>query len=231
MKRGYVAVATADFDRIDTSTFPRQSIEDGVELLRILELYSTYQETLASTAPLRGRAAVQSLDGSKLLDISPDQGIIEAEQTREKVTDTAEFMCLPGEFAVAQDTNSEFVFDLLEEATGVVFKPVTIQTQSLRDTYPDARIPGGDFQNTDGGFTGSAHSPDNNIEQSDKIGEVFEESDKTTLRILVPHNGQTIKLFVTQSGYVQVDKPATFTPQQFAGLIADVVLPHAEVRE
>jgi hypothetical protein len=232
MRSGAIATVRGEFDSIDTTGFPVVESKQGVEVRSTLELGET-ETDLSGHRVVKGQAAKQDTAMVKTYSITDAGGIdAEADDVR-VVTDVADFMCVSGEYIVAESTEKSFVFDLFEAATGTHVEPITIDVESLIRTYrddesdADAKFWMGGFHNRPGDVDAGDGYGDGDIFEDEGLGDVMWESEKNRIGMEFEFQGERIKVMVTESGYAEVYRPSDFGALRFSRLVEDVLLPHS----
>lgn len=220
MKRGIIGRAGGQFRRIEP--FRQAATQDGEELINQVDVTGV-KRTPDGLDINEGVAATQSIKEQQSAELALDS--IELTTEQRKVTDTTEFLAVPGEFVVVDSKKGRFLFELLSSDLGVDFVAPGLDLQGLVDTYDEATA-----------WKVGYFDPDNPTRNGVLHGEAILESgaysdrlagtELNQLGLELSLDGTQFKLFVTSSGYVDIYQPADLDSAGFAEFLQDIVVPH-----
>lgn len=225
MKKGAIAKCIGDFESIDTSDYPLTETRLGETLRRTLNVDGA-QTDFQGNAAIVGRGARQDARTVKRLDISESGELVQQNDDVEVTTEAGEFMVSAGEYIVAESTKKTFLHTLVAAATDTESKRYDVDIDGLIDAHPDATYWMGGIYDKDGDADTSDAYGDGDIFEDEDFGEVFRNSKKNRIGMMFEFETQTVKMLVTESGYVEVYRPSDFDTLQFKRLIDEVLMPH-----
>lgn len=221
MKRGIIGRARGSFDRVEP--LRRTKTEDGEELVEQVDVTGV-KRTPDGMDINEGVAAAQSIRERQSAELSLDA--IEVTTEARKVTDVTNFLAVPGEFLVVDNKKGRFLFELLEDDLGVEISASSVDLDGLMSDHASAAAWKVGYYDPDNpARNGVLHGESilSNGEYTDRLAG----TDMNQLGLTLEHGGEEFKLFVTESGYVDVYQPSELGSAEFAEFIRDVVLPHA----
>lgn len=227
MKKGAIGRVIGDYDSIDTEEFPLTEHRRGETLRKSLRVGAAKTD-FAGNAVVEGQAAHQDDATVKRVDIDDDGRIVEREEEIEKITETAEFLSISGEYVVAQSTQDDWLFPLVGTATDTTIKEAQIDMDGLIEANPEAHYWMAGIYNRPGDVESSEGFGEGDVFEDEEFGEEYRKSDKNRIGMEFEFEDRDMKIIVTESGYVQVYRPSDFTSLEFKRLIDEVIWPHVQ---
>jgi hypothetical protein len=218
MKAGVIGQVHGDFDGIDTKPFPMKRNQGGVELQSTIDIEEVQQNKSGDTI-ITGFAGEQTESKRTVSSIS-DDGRVQTAENLEVRTDSTEFLCLPGEFVIVENSSKTYAFDLIGRATESAIEQVQLDLTAFAEDHEDEVFWMSGFYNTGGNAdNGVAYGDDvtNDIE----IGGVLQDSEKNRLGLIMEYNPEPLKLMLTESGYVEIYQPSEFGTLSFARFVQE----------
>jgi len=221
MKAGVIGIPDRDFGAID----PVQETitQDGYDLTRCIEIRQSLTGVNDSGQIQTGRAAVQRIDDGEAIEIS-DGRIVVTEQP-EITTRYTEFISVPGQFIAVSNGGGTFAFDLIGQNVNASIERAEFDLDGFADEYPDAtpwKV----------GFYGHVGNAENGVlhgegvfEDSD-FGGAVRDAQKNQLGLNLAWGNETVKMMVSESGYVEVYQPSSYDTAEFSEFVMDSVLDH-----
>ena len=170
-----------------------------------------------------GVAATQSIEEQETAELGLDSIRLLTEQ--EKVTNTADFLAVPGEFIAVDSKRGKFLFELLSQDLGIDISACGVDLEQLISDYSSASA-------WKVGYYDPDNSTRNGVVHGESILETEEYADRLAgtemnqLGLQLPHDGSQYKFFVIKSGYVDIYQPSELESADFAQFVTDVILPY-----
>lgn len=172
-----------------------------------------------------GRAAREELTEQDSVKLNGDGiTVVSEEKTRTKYT---EFLAVPDAFVGIDTKQGSFLFDLLEQETGVQISRVEVDIDDFAAAFPNAtpwKV----------GFYGHGEQAENgvvhgeNVLDDDELGGVLKGTKKNQLGLRMNYDGREFKMTITKSGYVSVYEPKNLDSAEFAEFVVDKILPYTD---
>lgn len=170
-----------------------------------------------------GRAAFEDLADEENVVIS-DDGTISTRNQSKKVTKYTEFIFVPDEFVVVSNNSGRFLFDILRSHTTNDVQTVYLDLDEFYQLHEDGMTWKAGFDARDGrAENGVVHG--NNVLADSDIGGVIASSSKNQLGMDYSYQGNSVKVFLARSGYIEVYQPSNYDISDFAQFVSDEVLP------
>lgn len=225
MKSGVIGVVGGDFEKLESrvNTFSK----DGEELREAIEIRDIVDSEFGEA--YYGMAAIEDVVRSEKPSIS-EHGEIGSHTRLETTTEMTEFLAVPGEFVIVENGSGTFAFDIIGRQTGVLVERGRINL--------DAYV--GHLQNEDrdqevwqAGFYGNEGQAEkgvvygNDVLGDSDVGGVLDLSDLNQLGLSYSTRENSMKITVTESGYVNVYQPSDFENEDFLDFFALELAPYA----
>jgi len=227
MKSGKLALLDSDEMELTESyaehDLPDKSPFDNVSAtITVEETFKLGQgrECYVGTA---AEEVVESEDTNEILG----PGDISEESTPVKRTLTTNFLLLPDEFIIVENSSGEFLHPLLREFGNHTAFPAEIDLDGFLNEVDGDFWKVGFEERADGAENGVLHGE--SVLSDSTFGDVVGKSPKNQVGIDFEYGQEFIKLFVTSSGYVEVYQPSSFETDQFATFVADRVLSNSRM--
>jgi len=221
MKAGSLASVEGEIQEVDS--YFNEFEQQGDVLKESFEISQRLSNLTGDVIAYEGRAALQTLEDAEEVRINEDA--ISTVERPDIVTKYTEFLLVPDEFIVTASSSGSFVFPLLEEQLGVTIEDIEIHL----DSYWHAKSEANPWKV---GFYGRTANADNGVlhgadllEDSD-VGSALADSRKNQLGLEFSRDGRIFKIFVTESGYVEVYSPDDLTSSEFITFIQEELVEH-----
>lgn len=220
MKRGVIGRIEGRLGKIDS--FSRTRREENIELTDIVEV-ERVKRTPSGLDITHGKAAQQDVTETESVTLSTN-GISVSQESGITTTHT-EFLTVGDEFVVVGSSDGTFLFDLLEERFGAEVSRAEVDLDSFWVTLKNPtpwKV----------GFYGHTGPVENGVVHGEHVlddgvfGNTLADLKKNQLGIRVDIENQEFKFFITASGYLELYQPPEIESADFAGFVADNVLPH-----
>lgn len=222
MQRGIIGCAEGAFSRVEPMRKAR--FEDSEELIDQIDVTSV-KRTPDGLDINQGVAASQKITDT--MDVTLNGGGIESRETTELVTRYTEFLAVPDEFVAVDSKTGRFLFELLSQDTETEFSRATVDLQGvLDDELHDSVWKVGYFDPDDPSRNGVVHGEE--VLRSGEYDDQLASTEPNQLGMTLTVDGENYKVFLTQSGYLDIYRPRDLEPEEFASFIQEVVLPHAD---
>jgi len=227
MKAGVIGLIHGDFEKLES--FHHVKERGGSEIRESIEVRQTYTNLSGHPIGQSGRAAVQRVTDSEEVQIS-DDGSISVTESSELTTHYTEFLVVPGEFVVTRSRAGSFIFDLIESEFDVTIESARLNLKSYASTKPEAepwKI----------GFYGKQGNAENGVVHGDQLlndqelGMVLADSPTNQLGLEYTKGEQLVKIFATESGYVEVYQPNNYDSAEFLNFVSDEIIEHVKTEE
>ena len=208
------------FNRIEPL---RRTTQDGGEDLVDQVDITRVKRTPSGLDINEGVAATQSIEEQETAELGLDSIRLLTEQ--EKVTNTADFLAVPGEFIAVDSKRGKFLFELLSQDLGIDISACGVDLEQLISDYSSASA-------WKVGYYDPDNSTRNGVVHGESILETEEYADRLAgtemnqLGLQLPHDGSQYKFFVIKSGYVDIYQPSELESADFAQFVTDVILPY-----
>lgn len=172
-----------------------------------------------------GRVAQEEVERVDNTKISGDGEILD-DKTSKIVTRTTEFLLVPDEFLVVGSSDGEFFLPLLNEETSHTAFPAEISVDKFVEDHEEA-----DYWKV--GFTGRGDGAENGVLHGKTVfndsefGNIVGSSPKNQLGVKFEYKGEIQKIFLTESGYVNVYSSSESV--EFGELILDLVMQYTRM--
>lgn len=227
MQSGKLALLNSEVENLEDEVFeytlPEKSPFDSViSSVRVDEVLSLNRGVKC----IVGRAAQEDVERTESEEIESD-GQISENKTAQKITRTTQFLLVPDVFLLVGSSSGEFLFPLLNEETNHSAYPAEISVDGFASDHDSAEY-------WKVGFTGRGDGAENGVVHGDtvfsdsEIGDVVGSADKNQLGVNFEYNGELLKLFVTESGYI--DLYGTQESAEFAEFMMDVIMPYTRMQ-
>lgn len=198
MKDGIIGIPDDKFSSINSFDTTRNS--HGYTLHEAIQV-GPAQTSLAggSTLPLQqGRALAESTQKISVPSVNKN-GNIKTNDKWEKVFNMTEFVIAPGEFVVVDDTSGIFLFDILQDMTGVQLSRPSIDLDAYAKSRSNATPWKYGFDNAGGkAEKGIVYGSD--VVSDPDMGKVLSRSDKNQLGLEFSYNASQTKMEVSETG-------------------------------
>ncbi|WP_159899178.1 hypothetical protein [Salinirussus salinus] len=155
-----------------------------------------------------GRAAIEDLRNRESTNITDGGEIVQREQ-EEKYTRYTEFLHVSGSFLMVRSSTGTFLFDLLNNHTDKQINVSNIRVNEFTDEHPQALV-------WKVGFRDRGNNAENGIIHGDgvmqdtEVGDILGTSDKNQVGLVYDFNSESIKMFITEGGYVEIYQPSNY---------------------
>lgn len=229
MDSGQIGRVYGDFEEIETSSFPKIRHERGNELKSTITI-SDRVENLSGTEIILGTAAEQIQSEVEKESIDEGGRVVRSEPRLEVDTLSTQFAAVPGEFVVIESSKQKFAFDLIGQAVEASIQPMTINLDELAaDFHEDADFwMSGFYQHSGEAEKGIAYG--DNVFDDNELGNPVWNSKKNQLGMDFEFNTDSLRMRITESGYVQVYGSDEFETLSLLRLINDMLLNYESQR-
>lgn len=173
----------------------------------------------------QGRAAKEELTERDSTEINSD-GSITASTTIEKDTRYTEFLFVPDEFVAVESSAGTFLFELLTHRTPHTIVSIKFDLDGYLLDNDDAFVWKLGFKERGANAeNGVVHGYD--LLEDQEVGNILAPTEKNQLGLECSFNSDKIKLFLAESGYVDVYQPSNYDSKDFASLILDELLQYS----
>lgn len=220
MNRGVIAGLSDELQRIEPFSTSRSA--DGVELTDQVDVNGV-KRTTGGLDITFGLAATQ--DRQETESVALQNGTIDVSTTTGVETTCTEFLSVSGEFVSVSSSDGAFAFSLLDSRYDVGISRAELDLDSFWQDTPDATPWKVGFYGNDGPVeNGVVHGED--VLEGGVFGQAIADLQKNQLGVSFDRDGDTYKLMLTSSGYVDVYQPTTLSKAEFAQFVVKEVLPH-----
>ncbi|WMT09796.1 hypothetical protein NP511_09240 [Natrinema thermotolerans] len=188
---------------------------------RCIEIRS--ELTLESGKPIyQGRAAIEELSEQEVSEISSD-GTVSSSTTVNKETKYTEFLFVPDSFIAVENSAGTFLFQLLNVKTDHSVTPTNIDLNGYLLDHDDALVWKLGFKDRGANAeNGVLHGHD--LLEDQEVGGVLGQTEKNQIGIEHSFDSESVKVFLTESGYIDVYQPSSYDSKEFVNYILDEVI-------
>ncbi|WP_137283949.1 hypothetical protein [Halorussus salinisoli] len=222
MRAGVLGIVRDDFEVVDSFS---DTIRNGErELERVLDVRRVFSLPGGEVA-FEGRAAVERVVNRTTTEL--DFGEVRVEETPQTETLVTDLVGVPGEFVVAGSGKGTFAFDLVGRDTDADIERATLDLSAFLDAQADAEPWRAGFYDNDGNCeNGVLHGSD--LLDDDRFAGLLDDAAFNQLGLDCSYDGRSLKMTASESGYVEVYRPAEFDTADFLQYLLEEVVPHAE---
>jgi|GEM_PF-6350261 len=227
MNSGMLALLSSETDKIESDVIESRLPDDSPFDTLTTTLRVDEELTLdGGVSAFVGRVGQERVERIEATNITED-GQITTNKTPEKIIRTTQFVLVPDEFVIVENSAGEFLFPLLNEETPHAAFPAEISVDGFTEDHPDAEYWKVGFKDRgDGAENGVLHG-DAVFDDSD-FGNTVVNSAKNQLGVQFDYDGQLLKLFLTESGYI--NHYGSDESEEFAELILNELLQYARIK-
>jgi len=220
MKAGVLGVVDGDFTALDSVT--ETVVEDDHELERCLEIDRVFSLPSGEMA-FEGRAAAETLE--ERAETAIDDGEIQVHEQPETRTRYTEFVGVPDEFVVVDNSRGIFAFDLIATQTDTAIDRATVDLDSFFGTRGSARPWKAGFYGTNGNsVSGVFHGED--LRETHDLDSLLTDSSLNQVGLQYGYDGAEVKMTAARSGYVEVYRPTAFDSAAYLSYLDEEIVPH-----
>lgn len=229
MKSGKLALLDSSTQELQSDyieyDLPENSPFDTVKSTLQVEDTITLNDSISCFV---GRAAKEDVERVETSKVDGNGKIVESE-TAKKITQVTSFLLVPDAFVIVNDSSGEFLFSLLTEQTGHTAFPAEISVDGFAADHDEAEY-------WKVGFEGRGDGAENGVLHGDAVlndtefGNIVGVTDKNQLGVDLEYRSDLLKLFLTESGYVELYQPSSFESDEFAELVLDVLLNYTRMK-
>lgn len=221
MKSGVIGQVEGTFGPFDSF---HTEAEDG--LLNVVDVRKT-RTTDSGNEIIIGAAAKQKEVQSNTVEIEGTN--VEEIKVSEISADYTEFIAVPGEFVIADNSSGTFIFDLIGRKTGTHITRSSIDIDGFLDGIDNIQAWKVGFYDHFGmADNGTLYG--NNLFDDDDFGEIISIADKNQIGLTYVDDEDTkFKLNMTESGYIEIYTP-DLDSEEFAQFITENVYDYLRVQ-
>ena len=169
-----------------------------------------------------GRAAIEDIHEVENVTIN-ESGEISTRTIEEKFTRYTEFVFVSNSFISVESSSGEFLFDLLNNQLGIDVNRVDINLDKLASDHEDALTWKVGFNDRGSNAeNGIVHGDD--VFQDPEVGDVLGASNKNQLGLEYEYRSDIIKVFLTESSYIEVYQPSNYDTKDFVQFVENEIL-------
>ncbi|WP_435552606.1 hypothetical protein [Natrinema sp. CGMCC1.2065] len=197
-----------------------ENLLEAVEVERNVELDSYSQNAQQGTIAAE---RVIETDDTRINEDSISEYTIE-----EKTVVSTDFLHFPGKFFAVSSSSGNFAIDVVNQHTGASIANSKVNIEGFIEQKLDQQI---DIDPWKIGFYGKHGSIENGVVHGDSvlkdedIGDVLDIADKNQIGLDYEYSGEQIRMFASESGYIEVYQPNDFTSSQFCEYVDNEILP------
>jgi len=225
MKSGVLGLIDGTGNSIDSFEETTESGDDS--LTACIEVLQTQTNAVKGNDLQFGRAAIETHTTKDSTSIVNGSITVSEETTIETLY--SEFIHVPGQFLVVDNSAGSFVYDLLSnQLPGVDIQRGTIDLNRYLNNVSDwTPWKVGFYGNVGNAEKGTVYGE--NVLNGGEMGPVLDSCQKNQLGLTLSDGSQEIKCMMTESGYVEIYQPSNFENAEFAEFIAEHILPCAYI--
>ncbi|WP_117368946.1 hypothetical protein [Natrarchaeobaculum sulfurireducens] len=175
-----------------------------------------------------GYAATERLIEADSFEFNKNQ--IHSSEERQKETILSEFIAVPDEFALVENSKGTFAFDIIEGNSNCTIDRIKINLEHLLDDLSE------NSSQWQVGFTDRGGNAENGVLYGEDVLD-----DQSTLDLIsdskinqlgvsdLKHQGMTMKFTITRSGYIQVYQPGNINEEEFLKFIGERIQPYFKI--
>lgn len=218
MQAGVLATLNAPNETLDT--LYGETNQDGTRYRHCIEPRMTLDPSRIAGMIQVGQAAMEVPEETDSVSIRGES--IDRETTVTTTTKYTEWILIPGEMLIIQNGDGRFLFELLASELGWDANRVRLDLTSMASEYSETQIWQAGFYDHVGTAQKGVVYGDNVVSDQD-IGSALDESRINQLGLRYEYNDDSLKVTLTESGYVEVYQPSEYESTGFANYIEDEV--------
>jgi hypothetical protein len=189
---------------------------DGREYQYCIQPSETiYPESLSKPVQI-GEAALEVPEKVDQKEIH-DGNIVEEPQTRIRTRHT-NWILIPDEIVVVENSDGQFFFDLLASEYGYEANRAKLDLTSMRSDYAETELWQAGFYDRLGTAQKGVVYGEDVLDDND-MGDPLREAQINQLGFRYEYDGEQMKLTLTESGYIEIYQPSEFNGENFATYI------------
>ncbi|MBV0900763.1 hypothetical protein [Haloarcula salina] len=221
MQGGVCGIVDGTFDVVgpytETETEREHELSRSVQVDRVFSLPS-------GKPGFEGHAAAERLVTRSDTEIR--DGEIRVTESTVKETVRTAFAGVPGEVVVAESGGGEFAFDLIGAETDTAIERGAFDLSGFLDAHRSGSPWKAGFYDADGhAQKGTVYGDD--LLRDDAFEPVLDTASLNQLGIDYEYRGRTVKVDLTESGFVTVHRPSGMDTAAFLEFLIADVLPHS----
>lgn len=193
---------------------------DGQEYQYCIQPDETLHPDRLSKPVQTGEAALEMPEQveQKIID---DGDIVEESRTRTRTKHT-NWILIPDEIAVVENSEGQFFFDLLSAEYNYEANRAKLDLTSMRSDYSETDLwQAGFYDRLGTAQKGVVYGED--VLDDDDIGGPLKDAQINQLGFEYEYNGEQMKLTLTESGYVEIYLPSEFDSGEFATYLKEEI--------
>lgn len=227
MKSGSLGVFDGDVEAVKSVQYTVE--KEGFEATVCLDLKQSITNLEGKTVAIKGIAAEESVVERDSVEIGSDNTI--SVGTSPTLTwNTTEFLIIPDGLILTDSSSATFLYDILTNEFGFNTNQAQIHLQAFRQELENRE----DLDVTPWkiGFYGRDGNADNGVVHGvdllddNEIGSVLGHNSANQLGLVFDRNSQRMKVFVTESGYIEVYQPSNFDTVDFVNWVVEDIQEH-----
>jgi len=218
MKAGIVGLLDAPNETIDT--IHNSTIQEGIEYRYAIEPSETFDDTDLPQTVQSGQAAMEVPEEVEQIEIH--DGEITSNTNVQTETKYTQWILIPGELIIVEDSGGQFMYDLLSVELNWEAHRAELDLTKMASDYEETQLWKMGFYDHFGTAQKGVVYGDNVIEDQD-IGHALGESQINQLGLQYEYEGNMTKLTLAESGYVELYQPSEFTSGDFAEYLVEEV--------
>lgn len=170
-----------------------------------------------------GQAAVEDVENASKFTIN-DSGKVEETTRLQKIVKTTHYILIPDSFLAISNSGGEFLISLLNSHTDHTAFFSNIDIDSFVENNQDS-IPWkiGFDSYSDNAENGVIHGTE--LYEDQEFGNILNSVNKNQIGLNQEVEEDSLKVFATKSGYIEIYQPSTYDSKDFLEYIESEVLP------
>ncbi|WP_424003331.1 hypothetical protein ACOZ4I_04165 [Haloarcula salina] len=220
MQGGVCGIVDGEFDVVGSYT--ETVTKEGHELSRSIQVDRVFSLPSGERG-FEGHAAAEQIVTRS--DTEIEGGEIRVTESTVKETVRTAFAGVPGEVVVAESGSGQFAFDLIGADTDTTIERGEFDLSGFLDTHQGGSPWKAGFYDAAGNAQkGTVYGDD--LLRDDAFESVLDTAALNQLGIDYEYRDQTVKVDLTESGFVTVHRPAGMETGAFLEFLVTEVLPH-----
>jgi hypothetical protein len=221
MKSGVIGIIDGEPSPVES--YHRTVEQDGTPLTECIDVTETHHDTGDGYTVQTGRAAVQSIASTEVVEIT-SQGEIAVVEEGQHQTKYTEFVFVPGEFVVVNSGSGVFLFRILRDVLGLKsVERAELNLSKFLSEHNESTPWQIGFYGVDSMAEKGVLYGGDVISDAD-IGDKLKSSNKNQIGVNYERGEHQLKVSITESGYVDIHQPSNYTSVDFAEYSVDELL-------
>lgn len=227
MQSGILHLMDGDMGKIHS--FNRTIDKRGFDAKICLDITQEFTNNAGETIVYQGQAAEEFVTESDSVDVDEETDSISVSQVPQLNWRHTNFLYTPEGILVIESSSGDFLTTLLKEKFDVGVEKAQIHLSAYQSFLEDTRD---DVEPWKIGFYGHEGNADNGVvhgrdlQGDETLGALLSDNEINQLGLEFKKENARVKLFVAESGYLEIYQPSDIGDDGFIAFIEEDIMPH-----